>query len=161
MNEHQARSGFKTFIITLGLSLVVFGALYYIITDSSNEVNIEDESAQGSETLARSDQRVFKKLAEEKVEVPSRAVLAAKDEPEKHSDGDVLAAANTSASSGGAGEVLAGADESAEATVPDTGSNDVVAMIVALSLFSVAAYALFAGPKLSLSKFERDITKDL
>ncbi len=145
--EQQAKSGFKTFVVTLSVSLLLFGALYYLITGFSQEIDIEDSSAtfDGGKTTvvynaadaseevmgATTQSSVFGEIAEAPVDAQPATVLAA---------GDVA--------------------ETTESTVPATGSNTLLGITMAVASFSAAAYVLLIGPrKLALSGFERDVTE--
>ena len=141
--EQQAKGGFKTFVVTLSVSLLLFGALYYLITGFSQEIDIEspdtttvvynasdveNESVMGASTQ----NSVFSEIAQAPVNAQPATVLAA---------GDVA--------------------ETTESTVPSTGSNTLLGVTMAIASFSAAAYVLLIGPrKLALSGFERDITEE-
>jgi len=45
-NTQQPKNGFKTFLITVSISLIVFSAIYLFLTDSADEEGIESEIAQ-------------------------------------------------------------------------------------------------------------------
>lgn len=48
-NSTQAKNGFKTFIITFGVSLLIFGFFYYLLSESSvDDVSIESDTAQSN-----------------------------------------------------------------------------------------------------------------
>lgn len=145
-SEQQAKNGFKTFVVTLSISLLLFGALYYLITDFSSEIDIET-SAKATETVAykadvkgTSDYSVFGEISEIPVDAQSGRVLAEHDE----TTGDAMEAMEEDT------------EESTESTVPDTGSEQVIGAVLAMTFFSAAAYMLLVGPrKLALSKFEK------
>ena len=146
-SEQQAKNGFKTFVVTLSISLLLFGALYYIITDFSSEIDIES-SAKANDTVAyipevkgTSDYSVFGGISEINVDATSGTVLAAGDTVEDET-------------------VIEVAEESTESTVPDTGSEQVIGMVLAMGFFSATAYVLVAGPrKLALARFEESAVK--
>ena len=146
--EQQAKSGFKTFVVTLSVSLLLFGALYYLITGFSQEIDIEDSSAStdGGETTvvynasdankevmgATTQSSVFGEIAQAPVNAHPETVLAA----------GVFA-------------------KTTESPVPATGSNTLLGITMAVASFSAAAYVLLIGPrKLALSGFEREITEE-
>lgn len=146
--EQQAKSGFKTFVVTLSVSLVVFGAIYYLITGFSQEIDIESSSAsldagktsmvydsdtQNEQVMGASTQNsVFNEIAQAPVNAQPATVLAA---------GDAI--------------------ETTESTVPVTGSNTLLGITMVIVSFSIATYIMFMGPrKLALSGFEKDITQD-
>lgn len=86
-NSTQAQKGFKTFLLTLSVSLIIFSVIYYVITNTSvqNEslpndvvgsvVNTPQEVA-AQETPTENDSTVFGKLANQPMNVESKAVLA-------------------------------------------------------------------------------------
>lgn len=147
MNNTQAKNGFKTFIITLSISLVIFSALYYVITDSSPEVNIEDDIVQVSSVEVVEEEEaptVFSTIAMESgkssypvSETPSSPV------------------------------VLSGADttETTESTspVPDTGSSEItMGLLVSVVILTLGTYLIKLGPRnLALSSFENRVKKEL
>src|SRR3989344_4678266 len=111
MSNEQARSGFKTFIITLCVSLVVFGALYYFVSDSSTKVS-DIESKEN------------KVSADVKPEQTGETVFG------------TIASVNVNTEHGA---VLAGATESTESSVvPETGSNEIFGILMSLIAFSFA-----------------------
>ena len=145
--EQQAKGGFKTFVVTLSVSLLLFGALYYLITGFSQEIDIEDSSASvdGGETTvvynasdvdekvmgASTQTSVFGEIAQAPVNAQPATVLSSHD-----------------------------VTETTESTVPVTGSNTLLGITMAVASFSATAYVLLIGPrKLALSGFERDITR--
>lgn len=138
----QAKSGFKTFVLTFFVSLLVFGAIYYLISDSvGSDIDIEGTDAIGytktqeDEVLGEQDEpkteSPFGELVEQEVDVPQKRVLA-------------------------------GAAESTQSTVPDTGIASVtVGFLGSLVLFAFFAYVVFINPrKYALSKFEQEISRN-
>lgn len=79
MNSYnsQATKGFRTFILTLSVSLIIFSVVYYLMSDSQT---VTDNTMQAStETLSAEDKEedtVFGKIAATTPDVTSRAVLA-------------------------------------------------------------------------------------
>ena len=137
MNSYQAKNGFKTFVITLSLALVIFSSLYYLVTGSSSNVNIEDDLESSNELAqAESKPSVFEDISKE-------------------------SAANTLP------VVLAGADstETTETTtaVPDTGTAGITyALFASTALLAFGAFVVGRGPrKLALSSFEERVIKTL
>lgn len=139
MNSYQAKNGFKTFVITLSLALVVFSALYYVISDSASTVNIEDD-LESSNQLAQNTS-VFEDLNKNVQAQPAPAVLAGADSMED----DTM--------------------ETTESTtpVPDGGTTEVTyALMLTTVLFSFAAYNFAKGPRrLALESFEERVTRNL
>lgn len=54
MNTYQAQNGFKTFIITLSLSLVVFTAIYYVSSANNDVTGIKDTVTNNAEVTYQS-----------------------------------------------------------------------------------------------------------
>jgi hypothetical protein len=161
----QAKSGFKTFIVTFGVSLLVFGVFYYIITDySAQDINIEDtgdiightkvtgslaQDVQGvsnSEDESKSSETSsgtvneevaspFGELAQKEVNAEPRIVLA---------------------------EATGQTTQTTQSTVPDTGITSITAgFLVSIILLSFFVYVVFVNPrKYALTKFEKEIRKD-
>ena len=95
----QAQKGFKTFILTLVVSLLVFSALYVVINeDPSAETLGVEEKASSEEQMQGS---VFEELVSQKTEVETRTVLAGADDT--------------------SGTTTPDGDTVPESTVPDTG----------------------------------------
>ncbi len=139
--EQQAKNGFKTFLVTLIVSLVLFGGIYYLLTGFSTDVDIEDSSSSMGTTKVigkpsnSTEDSVFNQIAQAPV-------------------------------GGRPGTVLSGTDQTqettgtTESTVPVTGSDTLLGVTMAVASFSAVAYLLFLNPrKLALNSFERDITR--
>jgi len=145
-NSESAKKGFRTFILTLSVSLIVFSAVYYFLTsyniDSSN-------SGTGGKEVA-----VEKALVNE----GSPNVQGAKTE--KTVFGDIVNKKPVSRTQ----EVLAGATSAPQTTqsttaVPATGYTEMtIGLILSLVLFIGAMIYNSLNPrKIALSKFEKDI----
>ncbi len=165
----QAQKGFKTFLLTLIISLAVFSAIYYVVnsssssgsdyssseTDYTSSTYVKTDSAQAG-TLGASDSAadnvkkptpksqetsVFKELASADMHVAQRQVLAGSD--------DTLDVYEE--------------DDAAESTVPDTGLvSPTYGLLFSLVALSLAAYVFYIGPRRSaLSAFEKDILDEL
>uniref|UniRef100_A0A7C4TP11 Uncharacterized protein n=1 Tax=candidate division WWE3 bacterium TaxID=2053526 RepID=A0A7C4TP11_UNCKA len=138
--ETQAQNGFKTFIVTLVVSLIAFSAIYYLVADVSGNVDIESGGDQAM------------------VQTPQQQVASSQDSKpasvfEEISQKPVDSKASMVA-------VLGAADESTESTVPNTGSETLVGTMLAGAFFSVALYFLLVGPrKLAIQGFENDVLK--
>lgn len=138
MYSQQQANGFKTFVATLSVSLLLFGALYYLITDFSNEVDIEDTASKSGP------------VAYDPAKVKGASTLSVfgeiSEKPTKAQPSVVLAGTDT-------------AEETTESTVPDTGSETLMGTVVAMGFFSATIYILLIGPrKFALAGFERDMT---
>jgi len=143
MYSDQAKNGFKTFVVTLSVSLLLFGALYYLITDFSSDIDIEDTSAGKPTTVAydpstvkgtTTQNSVFKDITETPVKTKPATVLAEAD------------------------DTTTTTEETTESTVPDTGSETLIGTVLAMGFFSAAVYILVVGPrKFALAGFEKDM----
>lgn len=135
-NSETAKNGFKTFVITLFISLIVFGGLYYIISGPANKVDIEKNLQSTGSTIASANtsKNVFEDLSKQKI----------KDIPQKM--------------------VLAGATgQTTQSTVPQTGTTEMTTgFFLSLMILLVSVYVIFKGPrKYALSSFEKDVLRDL
>jgi hypothetical protein len=149
--EEQAKNGFKTFVVTLAISLVVFGGLYYLITGFSDEIDIEDTSASMEADIAYKKTgvqgrttSVFQEISEKPVNAHPAAVLAGADEviTEESTESTTTTTATTTST-----------------VVPGTGSETLIGTMLSISFFTLTAYTLFVGPrKFALKKFEEEIT---
>ena len=155
MNSNaQAQKGFKTFILTLVISLVVFSAIYYIInSDSTTETNytapkeeklpVQANSSMETSTLGDTSTRsVFGELAAteaEEYDVQPKQVLAG---AETYQEDTV---------------------ETSQSTVPVTGFfGPTFGLVVSLFTLGIGAYLIFLGPrKTALASFEKNVIKDL
>lgn len=88
-NSTQAQKGFKTFLLTLSVSLIIFSVIYYVITNTSAQTDSLPKDVVGAvtespkqevpETPENSADTVFGKLAAQPMNVDSKAVLAGAD----------------------------------------------------------------------------------
>lgn len=175
MNSNkQAAKGFKTFLLTLVISLAVFSAIYFIInTEQEEETSLVDRRSEttldtpytkrGSvetKTLGEGDVReepaveeqasVFEQLANQKMDdVAQRQVLAESDTTDTTA---MVAMENTDDTT-----------EVAQSTVPDTGvSRPTIGVVLTLVILGFAAYIMFIGPRnIALYNFEKDVMDDL
>lgn len=150
-NSTIAKNGFKTFILTLAVSLVAFSVIYYIQTDVSNKINIESTDAVGqlneqvppkqvtsaapvAVPATTTEPSVFKALADDKTYVPQRVVLAGST-----------------------------TRETTQSTVPPTGVTEITyAFVISLSLALFGAYLfVYESRRKALLSFERDVRRDL
>lgn len=135
----HAQKGFKTFIVTLTISLVVFSILYYFLSNKPeadiNGNGSAKETAMTSGYVASASP--FEDLANKKIDVPKRAVLAGATEA-----GDTTTTTTVAQTS---------------ASVPNTGTTEVtIAFVVSGILLLIGFYVLYLNPrKLALQSFER------
>lgn len=143
MTNEQAKNGFKTFIITLSVSLIVFSALYYLINVSvSRKVDIEqNESVVGS---------VLPASTEAKVETPKKETVF----------GPI---ANTKVASQPKVVLAGSTTQTTQSTtpVPVTGSTEMTyALLISSVIISLGTFMYLAGPrKAAIASFEKDVLK--
>ncbi|OGC57252.1 hypothetical protein A3H26_03010 [candidate division WWE3 bacterium RIFCSPLOWO2_12_FULL_36_10] len=131
----EEKNGVKTFVVTLAISMVVFGALYYLISDFSKEVNIESSSISANVKNEKKDSP-FESLTAQKFDDNAPAVL---------------------------GTTTDTTTETTEGTssVPVTGSNDIIVFALSTLAILCATYLALMGPKkLVLPNFEKNATKN-
>ena len=145
-NSESAKKGFRTFILTLSVSLIVFSAVYYFLT--SYNTDMASNEIVGDEIAA------IKPVAKE--ELPN--VQGVKTE--KTVFGDIVNKKPVSRTQ----EVLAGVTSAPQTTqsttaVPATGYTEMsLGLVLSLVLFIGAMVYNSMNPrKLALSKFEKDI----
>ncbi|MBP8961131.1 hypothetical protein KBG31_02820 [Patescibacteria group bacterium] len=146
-NSYQAKNGFKTFLLTLVISLGVFGVVYYITSYPTYKVDIESHTGVSQkDVLSDSDQSPFAQLNTE-MNAPRRVVLSGATEG--GSGGDTGAPAKTPAPA----SVV---NETTQSTVPDTGvASLTLSLLVSLVVLCAGLYYVYLGPrKLALQKFE-------
>ena len=137
----SAASSFRTFILTLSISLIVFSAIYYVMSDSGMDTDVFENSLSDSSIMEESvkgtsSESVFGEIAAKEPEEQSRFVLA------------------------GADEVVETTESTT--TVPETGILSVTTgLFVAVILFVAALIVVASNPrKLALNTFEKTATKD-
>ncbi len=154
-NSHQAKNGFKTFLVTLIISLGVFAAVYYLTSYPSYEMDIEETtggkttekevSSDKGKQLGMANQKEvgeaspFAELNSKEYDVRPREVLAGADE----------------ISDEGLPEGFT-APETTQSTVPDTGTLGMtISLFVSLAILSGGFYYVYLNPrKLALQSFE-------
>ncbi|MBD3365940.1 hypothetical protein GF360_01200 [candidate division WWE3 bacterium] len=167
-NSYQAKNGFKTFLVTLIISLGVFAAVYYLTSYPTYQLDIEESTG---DSMGRVES------LEEDVEASDEkgAVAGDKDAREEDSAESPFADLNKTEVSVPRRSVLAGADgateeetatgttttttttpETTESTVPDTGILSITLSLVAsLVILGGGIYYVYLGPRnLALESFE-------
>jgi len=181
-SKEQAKKGFKTFILTLVISLVIFSGIYYVINSEQDDDYYGDynkveekvdvlgsEAGAGgtnevdkvSERDTTEDESVFADLAEQKMdEEQGRQVLAGSDSVDTTSTIDTTTIIDTTVVADTTIDTTA---EVAQTTVPDTGvSGPTVGVVLTLIILGFAAYIMFLGPRnVALHNFEKDFLDDL
>jgi len=156
--NYQAQKGFKTFLVTLVISLGIFVAVYYVTSYPSYKIDIEEST--GGKVSGRTDvaetklavspiseeKSPFRQLNDTEISVPRRAVLAGSDEnliSEYPSAPDETPLVEEPA-------------DTPESTVPDTGSFGMtVSLFSSLCVLGAGLYYIYLGPrKLALRSFE-------
>jgi len=157
MNSDSAKSGFKTFILTLSISLIVFSVIYYLVTNGSEDSNTSAYQASLAPAA----------VSEEPKEVlGTEADNAPAIESEEVSIFGELAAADVKSPSTGSAAVLAGATSSptpqTTSSVPETGLVGITAgLLVSLVFFLTGMYYISSNPRKSaLTGFEKKVLKD-
>ncbi len=144
-NSTVAKNGFKTFLITLSITLVVFSFVYYLATDSTSVTGIEEveesvsvqpaEPAQESEAFVTDTEEKgpFAVLVQQELNEEVPVVLGSADIP-----------------------------ETTQSTVPDTGDSTLTYMaFLSAVVFLGGIYFLITSPrKKALLLFEKEATKD-
>lgn len=160
-NSAQAQNGFKTFILTLSISLLVFSIIYYFVSDSTNasapsleeetstqNQNKEDKNKDtkvasittgtgGTGGSLKNEDTAFGKISKLKTDASQRKVLG-----------------------GGASEVTV--TPTPESTVPNSGTTEITyGFFISLLLLSFGLYIITQGPRFSaLKSFERDLVNN-
>jgi hypothetical protein len=184
-STQQAKNGFKTFIVTFLVSVLVFGIFYYLISDVSTE-NVSIETADTSISSGLGNTKTVEETTEPKVagtsDMSGPKVASAEsvttDENLSNSPfadlasdkvdtqgSAVLQAATDSTTKGGetTTTTTTTTPQSTQTPVPDTGDFSITFGIVSsLSLFAFFTYIVFLNPrKYALAKFEQDIVDNL
>ena len=139
----SAASSFRTFILTLSISLIVFSAIYYVMSSSGMETDVFENSLSDSSIMEEesvkgtSSESVFGEIAAKEPETQSRFVLA------------------------GADDVVEETTESTT-TVPETGILSVTTGLFAALIFFIAGLVVIASNprKLALNTFEKTVTRE-
>ena len=144
--KENAGKSFKTFMLTLSISLIVFSGVYYVLTmnsssPESHEVSMVSKSgqnAQVAQVVTDNQKSVFGEIAARTPEVMGAAVLAGATGP---------VATQTTQSAGNL----------------NTGTVSVTfGLVGSLVLFLIALVIVSRNPrKLALISFEKSITKGL
>jgi len=148
MNSESASKGFKTFILTLAISLLVFSGIYYVVTNYASEKSF----------MAVSDTEVSYNTVSMEEDEEVRGVYDSRS-----SFGELAAMKDLDAAPQ---QVLAGADVVEETTqsttaVPETGVFGVtLGLFVSFLLFGVGLFVVYLNPRnLAISSFEKRVTR--
>lgn len=179
-SRKQAAKGFKTFLLTLVISLIVFSGIYYVINSQEDNNSYyeptqtsENEGVLGSENKADTPQTkedyedtstvkeesVFADLASQKMDREGQQVLAESDSVDTTATIDTEPTIDTTVTIEDTVDTVA----VAESTVPDTGiSGPTMGLIMTIVIMGFAAYIMFLGPRnVALHNFEKDTVEEL
>jgi hypothetical protein len=162
-NSEVAKNGFKTFLLTLTLSLVLFSVVYYLATDTAPDVDIEAGSAAefveslpeptvpASETVTEDVPHNPEELVAAQVQVSADAPVSAfSDISRRPLDVDSQKVL-------GAGDI----GETTQSTVPATATLSVTyAFIITVSTVLVGFYLMISSKKKALVSFENRVKRD-
>lgn len=162
--ETQAQNGFKTFVITLGISLIAFSAIYYLVSDVSGNVDIESKTEKAvvvqtpkqevAGATVQSQPTPNAQLAAQPNTVPAPTPAVAQPSVFNEISQKPVNAKPMVTS------VLGAATETTQSTVPNTGSETLIGTLLAGGFFSIALYLLMVGPrKLAIEGFENEMLK--
>lgn len=144
-STEQAKNGFKTFVITLSISLILFSIVYYVLTDATGKINIESE-----------DQAQFK-VTEDKVSVTKSSATT----QTASVFGDLKDQKSVTSTSQKVVLGTADTTETSQSTVPSTGIlSTTYALIMSLSATLLAFYFLIQSRRKALLNFEKEIRKN-
>lgn len=137
----SAASSFRTFILTLSISLIVFSAIYYVMSSSGMDTDVFENSLSDSSVTEKSvkgtsSESVFGEIATREPETQARFVLAGTDEVEETTQSTT--------------------------TVPETGILSVTTGLFGALIFFIAGIIVVAlNPrKLALDTFEKTVTRE-
>ena len=182
--NEQAQKGFKTFILTLSISLIVFSVIYYLISNNSNFEQNSDLVGDSSNTQpvvnAEAAEVVQPEAPAEIVEAPTQvdetvAVAAVEEEVTEalvaEAESEVAGIATEASvfeqlaaqtgTTRQTGAVLAGASESSQSTVPVTGVTSVtIGLVSSLVIFFGVMLFMSKDPRrFAMSGFEKKMTR--
>lgn len=177
-SSDSAKKGFKTFILTLSISLIVFSVIYYLLTNStptSLEVTSSEKKADASATTVASTKAIadttiaqveaVAQVSKDTLVKEEKEVKGAKDVKEvKDAKVSVFKQLAQTPVTTKPSEVLA-AETVAQTTtsVPSTGTLSItLGLFISLLAFLSALVWLALNPrKVALTGFEKQALKDL
>lgn len=148
--QTSAGKSFRTFLLTLSVSLILFSAVYYFLTTNASK----------SESLETSlSEKVMKKVSDSS-EVKNRGEVSGLA-TEKTVFGEIA----SKETGGQARQILAGSTETQQTTTPApvTGTTSVtIGLFSALIFFIAGLFVVSKNPrKLALNSFEKGVTKSM
>ncbi len=162
-NSKQALNGFKTFLLTLAVSLVVFGAVYYITSYPSYNLDIESASKvlsaedESSNHDSATEESAFAGLNKTKVSTPKKVVLSGTTVSTTPVAGTTTQPAGTTTQTHSYPTVT----ETSQSSVPSTGISSVTVFFTLSSVLLLCGiFYLYLGPRrIALQSFEEKILK--
>ena len=177
-SNEQAKKGFKTFLLTFGISALVLGVFYYLVSDAATpKISIEDASAglgttkSNNRKIANSAKEDLLGISDSEVDVatsvsgtPPELVASAVTDSQDPRVGSVFGDLSSQEVNVAQRTVLSGADIAQQSTVPVPDTGDVsmtFAIVASLAMLSFFVYILALSPrKYALSKFENEVLED-
>ena len=176
--KSQSTKGLSTFVLTLSISLIVFSAIYYMMTTNSvsqedYKVEVVSESKVTEETAQQPISQKVEENTQPKITQNTENVETAvevKKEEVKKEDKTVFGKLASSSPEDYKGQVLAGTDPLPSGSAPvvqqsttsnlETGVTSITAGLVSsFILFISAMVFIYRNPrKLALNTFEKKIT---
>lgn len=148
--QTNAGKSFRTFLLTLSVSLILFSAVYYFLTTNASKPESLDTSLS---------QEVVKQVSDNS-NVKDQGQVAGSS-----TENTVFGTIASKEIGGQARQVLAGSTETQQTTttVPVTGTTSVtVGLFSALMFFIAGLFVVSKNPrKLALSSFEKNVTKSV
>lgn len=159
----QAQKGFKTFILTLSISLIVFSAVYYIITNGAVTSSTPDIESQDKVTENTEGDTVFGKLASQKIDTQSQAVLAATSDNTNTDETYYLADSGNVNTNATALTASTTKEPTQASGTPNGGVTSItMGLIVSTAIFLFGMYVIAKDPRrLAIKGFEKRVTQDL
>lgn len=163
--KSQSTKGLSTFVLTLSISLIVFSAIYYMMT--TNSVSQDDYKVE-----VVSESKVTEEVTQQPISQNTEDVetaVASEKEDVKKEDKTVFGKLASASPESYKGQVLAGADPLPSGSAPvvqqssaslETGVTSITAGLVSsFILFISAMVFIYRNPrKLALNTFEKKIT---
>lgn len=148
--QTNAGKSFKTFLLTLSVSLILFSAVYYFLTTNASKPESLDTSLS---------QEVVKQVSDNS-NVKDQGQVAGSS-----TENTVFGTIASKETGGQTRQVLAGSTETQQTTttVPVTGTTSVtVGLFSALMFFIAGLFVVSKNPrKLALNAFEKNVTKSV
>lgn len=150
--QTNAGKSFRTFLLTLSVSLILFSAVYYFLTTNASK-------PESSETSFNKNENVTNKVADNSEAKDKGEVAGAVTEK------TVFSEIATKGTGGQERQVLAAATDAPQTTTtaPNTGTTSVtIGLFSALVFFVASLLVVSKNPrKLALNTFEKNITKSV